>query len=285
MRPVRFDENFVWGDPNTYWGDPSFQLEPGDPGYVPPPGGNPSPNLKPRTRIKKMPKADYIDPNDDGFAAQLITTKNAIGNYDDLLAISPARVAAQAADADYFAWVMECLHVTENNAKQWVAWKNLVRDGGTPPATGAPVAVVLPTAPTAVALGVEGRHRELAQDSKSSANYNTGIGEALGYEGSVIAGPDLATIQPVLKLQSSGEGVNVKWGWQGQCAHLDMIEIQVDRGGGAGFQLLPMDTTPNYIDTTAPTAPTKMDLPRQSTASATPAWASGSNEVSINVAP
>jgi hypothetical protein len=34
MRVIRFDEGFFWDDPNSYWGDPSYQLKPGDPGYV-----------------------------------------------------------------------------------------------------------------------------------------------------------------------------------------------------------------------------------------------------------
>ncbi len=284
MRPVRFDENFVWDDPNTYSGDPSYQLEPGDPGYVPPAGGNPSPNPKPRTRKKKMPKSDYIDPNDDGFAAQLITTKNVLPDYATELNVSPARVTAQAADANYFAYVMQCLHLAENYAKQWVAWKDLVRDGGTPPASGAPVALELPAAVPAVPLGVEGLHRELAQDSKSSANYNTGIGEALGYEGSVIAGPDLATIQPELKVEGTGAGVNVKWGWQGQSAYLDMIELQVRRGAEGTFQLLAMDTTPNYTDTQAPAAAAKWTY-RGIYRVGDARVGQWSSEVSINVSP
>jgi hypothetical protein len=36
MKIVKFDEGFVLDDPNTYWGNPSYQLEPGDAGYVPP---------------------------------------------------------------------------------------------------------------------------------------------------------------------------------------------------------------------------------------------------------
>ncbi len=281
MRIVKWDENFTWDDPNTYWGDPSFQLEPGDPGYVPPPGSLPSPKPKPR-RTKKMPKSDYIKQNDDAFAAQNTTIKNAIGGYATTVGVTPAQVTAQAADAEYFAFVMECLHLAENYAKQWVAWKDLIRYGGTPPPGGAPVALVLPDAVTAVAPGVEGRARGLAQRVKDHGNYNTGIGEALDIEGEEIAGPDLATIQPTIKLQSAGEGVNVRWGWQGQSAYLDMIEIQVDRG--AGFQLLAMDTTPNYTDTFAPTAPAKWTyraIYRVDDARVGQ-W---SNEVSINVAP
>ncbi len=34
MRVIRFDEGFRFDDPNSFWGDPSYQLEPGDPGYI-----------------------------------------------------------------------------------------------------------------------------------------------------------------------------------------------------------------------------------------------------------
>jgi hypothetical protein len=67
-------------------------------------------------------------------------------------------------------------------------------------------------------------------------------------EGAQQTAPDLTAIQPSLKLELSGSQVNVRWGWQGQSAYLDMIELQVDRG--AGFALLAYDTTPNYTDTT-----------------------------------
>lgn len=53
MRTVTFDGGFRFDDPNTFWGDPSYQLEPGDPGYIPtaPPGGAASPN---QTKNKAM---------------------------------------------------------------------------------------------------------------------------------------------------------------------------------------------------------------------------------------
>ena len=47
----------------------------------------------------------------------------------------------------------------------------------------------------------------------------------------------------------SGSQVNVKWGWGGNTAYLDMCELQVDRGDGKGFGPLAFDTTPNYTDT------------------------------------
>ncbi|MCB1089281.1 MAG: hypothetical protein KDM63_19750, partial [Verrucomicrobiae bacterium] len=42
----------------------------------------------------------------------------------------------------------------------------------------------------------------------------------------------------------------VRWGWQGEGAFLDAIELCVDREDGQGFRLLTIDTTPSYVDTT-----------------------------------
>ena len=36
MKVIKFDSGFFLDDPNNRWGNPSYQLEPGDPGYVPP---------------------------------------------------------------------------------------------------------------------------------------------------------------------------------------------------------------------------------------------------------
>jgi hypothetical protein len=48
----------------------------------------------------------------------------------------------------------------------------------------------------------------------------------------------------------------VRWNWQGERAHLDMLELQVDRG--EGFTLLAFDTTPDYLDThPLPAQPTR----------------------------
>jgi len=54
-----------------------------------------------------------------------------------------------------------------------------------------------------------------------------------------------------------------------------MIELQVDRGDGPGWQLLAMDTTPGYKDTHSfPPAATAGNLARSS-ASAINAWGCG----------
>lgn len=147
-----------------------------------------------------MAKSSYLSTTDDGFAHQLQTFENAIGAYAAGLGVTPAEVAAQAADADYFGYVLQCQEIMQNASKQWTAWKDLERRGGSVPPTGAPV---IPTFP-AVAPGIEGRFRSLVKQIKSSADYNDSIGQALGIEGSEQVGPDYATLAPILNLKISG---------------------------------------------------------------------------------
>src|ERR1017187_739366 len=194
-------------------------------------------------------KSDYIQQNDDAFNAQLQTYKNGIGGYAAVIGVTAAQMAGQAADAAYYDYVLKCNKLMANAALQWTGWKNLERGGGVPPASGAPVLPTLPTAVPAVAPGIEARFRALVQQNKSNANYNETIGLALGIEGAQQAGPDLTTIQPVIDALIFGNHVNIKWGWGGNSAFLDICELQVDRGDGKGFGLLAFDTTPGYTDT------------------------------------
>ena len=74
-------------------------------------------------RTKNMPKSDYINPNDDGFAAQLLVFKNAIGSYSTLLGVSSAQVTARY-------WVTTGESVPKDQAVQLVstlAWRGLSR--------------------------------------------------------------------------------------------------------------------------------------------------------------
>ncbi len=250
VRLVTWDSGVSWDDVNLRWGDPSYLLEPGDPGYVADPTSASFPPSQPKTRKNTMPKSDYLKRKDAQFAAQLNTFKNNIGAYATLLGVSPAQVSAQAADADYFNYVLACQEIMANGSQQWTAWKDLVRLGGTPPASGMPVAPTFPAAVAAVALGIQVRFRALVKQCKGSANYNVAIGEALGIEGAAQTGPDFATLKPTITLELTGAGVMIRWGWEGNAAFLDFIEIAVDRGDGKGFVTLTFDSTPDYLDTT-----------------------------------
>jgi hypothetical protein len=203
-----------------------------------------------------MAKSSYISPTDEGFSAQLQTFKNAIPSYSAALGVSAAAVTAQAADADYFSYVLACQQIMQNGARQWTGWKDLERRGGDLPPSGAPVAPVLPAAVPAVAPGVEVRFRALVKQIKAQSSYNESIGEALGIEGAQQVGPDYAMLQPNINATINGTHVDIDWNWSGFANFLDQIEIQVDRG--QGFVALAFDTTPGYVDTQPfPAAPVK----------------------------
>ena len=205
-----------------------------------------------------MAKEDYIQRNDADFSAQLTTFKNVIPDYATVLDLTPAAVTAQAADADYFAWCLQLQELLRNTAQQSSTWKTLIRTGGTPPATGAPVVPKFPPGPKAVEPGIEPRFRALAQQIKADADYNQSIGNALGIVGPEQAGPDYATLKAALKAIINGTAVDIDWSWGGYRTFLSLCEIQVDRDDTAGWVLLAMDTTPGTTDTHGfPTKPAK----------------------------
>lgn len=203
-----------------------------------------------------MPKSDYITQGNVGFSDQLNTTRNAIAGYAATLGLTPAQVASLAADAAYYAHVLEIGTVLKNASRQASSWAEIIRDGGAAPPTGAPVQPIFPAAVPPVAPGVESRFRALVRQIKASTAYNDSIGKALGIEGSTQSDMDETTITPELTLTIVGGQVRVGWGWQGHGNKLDMIEIHVNRG--TGYTLLTFDTTPNYTDTTPfPATPAK----------------------------
>ena len=193
-----------------------------------------------------MSKTDYVAQGALDFSAQLITCKNALGSYKDVLGLSDALVAEQAADADYFASLLTSQTAIQNSSSQWSAWRTIMRAGGTPPSSGAPVAPVLPSFVTVPAPGIEDRFRGFVRQAKASPGYNVAIGKALGIEGSEKGGPDLSIIAPGLTAALVGGQVQIGWGWQGHGNALDMIEILVNRGNG--YAPLTYDTTPGYTD-------------------------------------
>jgi hypothetical protein len=203
-------------------------------------------------------KTDYVQASDNAFSAQLITFKQEIPGYVAVLKLAADAVSGQAADADYFDYCLKCQGILQNAAVQSTQWKDLTRDGGTPPPTGAPVVPVLPAVVPAVSPGIEARFRALVKLIKANPAYNIAMGQALGIEGPQHTPPDLTTIQPEIDAYINGANVFVDWGWGGYTNYLDMCEIQVDRGDGKGYVALAFDTTPGYTDTAPfPAAPAK----------------------------
>jgi hypothetical protein len=205
-----------------------------------------------------MPKSDYIENNDDLFAAQLQKFKVTIGTYATLLGLTAPQIASQAADADYFAYVQACQQIMLDAAQQWTAWKKLLRTGGTAAAGSQPAPVVFPPAVPAVPVGIEVRFRALVKLLKANPNYNPTIGEALGIEGAVHVPPPAGSFQPVLHLEQRGGLAYASWTFGGNRAFLDSLELQADRGDGKGYVLLAQIPGTHYTDPTPfPATPAK----------------------------
>ena len=258
MKPLHWDAinpitgtPFCWDDPNLRWGDPSTYLEPGDPGFVPYPGFPITSTSTQKPKRNRMPKSDYIPTDDNGKASLFILFRDNIGGFLATLGLTAADadIVQQAADAARFRAIVDFCGNMQNAAQGWTAEKNYERDGGDNAPSGQVVPVLPAGFPPAVAAGIVRRFRDLVKRLKALKNYSETIGQALGIEGAVQGGPDLATLQAILTLAIVGNAVLIGWGWQGFSNFLDILEIQVDRGDGKGFVFLTYDTTPNYTDT------------------------------------
>jgi len=195
-----------------------------------------------------MAKTDLVSKPDGTFARQLQIFKENIGSHAANLGLTPAQVTAQAADADYYNYVITCQTTMLGHSKAWTSLRKLLRKGaGMIEAHSAPV---LPDPVPPVPAGVERRFRALVRQVKSHANYDPGMGPELGIEAGNYGKPDFATLQPKIALRISGGAVFVDWSWQGHRAFLDQCEIQVDRGDGLGFVTLVSSTKPGYTDKT-----------------------------------
>ena len=76
-----------------------------------------------------MAKADLILKSDLAFGAQMKTFKNNIVPVAASLGVTPAQVAAQAAEADYFNYVLACQNLMLAHSTAWKATKKLARNG------------------------------------------------------------------------------------------------------------------------------------------------------------
>lgn len=213
-----------------------------------------------------MAKNDLIAKSDLAFANQMQMFKRHIGKHANLLGLTAGQVAAQAADADYYDYVVQCQQNMLSQSKAWTALRKIARKGDpaitdpdAKPVLGS-ITQTLPAAVPPVAYGLESRFRLLVRQVKASVNYTRSIGLELAIEAVDHAAPDLALVQPKLTATVIGDHVKLGWDWQGQRAFLDLCVIEVNRGDGKGFVPLLSSTRPGSMDKTPfPTTP----APRQ----------------------
>ena len=178
-----------------------------------------------------MKRNAYYPPRQADQLVWLANFANKLPGSAAILGLTPAQVTAAVADCNWLLYVLQ-------------TWLPAVRNWAqsfTTPALPAGVAAVIP--------GALNRIFALVQQIKDNNNCTDAIATNLGIVGGGQTPPDLTAVQPGLDTAISGNLVTVKWGWNGNSAYRDACEIWVDRGDGRGFNLLTIDTTPNYTDT------------------------------------
>jgi hypothetical protein len=162
--------------------------------------------------------------------------------------IPAAEVTQTILEVNSLAYVLGTWNpAIQNDAQEATAFKKALASG-TGPLVDYPAPPVFTDPPPAAAPGVLTRLFNQVARIKLSPAYTDAIGQSLNIVGAQQTGPDLTTVQPVLTATLSGGSVQIGWGWGGNSASLDMLELQVDRGDGSGYALLAFDTTPNYTD-------------------------------------
>lgn len=274
MKPLLWDSTetdpwtgqpYAWDtpNPNVTW---DGILEPGDPGYTPPPA---TLSIRNRQRASKMKHNSYYPTNTPEQLLWLANFFNKLPVHAATLGLSTATVNAAIADARWLIYLLGSFHP---GVKSWAkSVTDFIREAKTgdvdavmilpgfaqpplPPAdTEAGLPAVVPVLPGALR-----RIFSLVQVIQEAPAYSDSIATDLGTLGTEDAAPEFNTLQPVIKAVVRPDGVFIDWGWGGHRDYLDQCEIHVDRGDGQGWRLLTFDTTPGYLDThTRPAALTK----------------------------
>lgn len=163
--------------------------------------------------------------------------------------ISPADITDMQQSSALFTFWMNYHNQLEEYTKKVTSYKNEWRDGIK---AGASVSVlpsvpVLGAVPPAVQPGIFVRANSLAQRIKKNTLFTLADGKDLGINTVQAVAVDMQTAKPTISVRLIQGGlVEVVWLKQG----FNGVEIHVDRGSGV-YELLAIDSFPNYIDTFA----------------------------------
>jgi hypothetical protein len=258
MRTAYFDSGLRWDDPNLRWGDPSYVLEPGDPGYTPP--ASPPPSNPPHPKTKRMKRNAYYPSRAAEQVLWLENFRNKLTGHATALGLDAAVVTELIGEA---RWLIYSIGSWLPAVREWTkACTDAIAaaqsgEGSTPLVLPVFTPPALPSGVTPQNPGSAERIFAAVANIKTLAGYTEAIGTDLGIVGSGKTPPDLETVQPGFTAALSGNSVFLNWKWQGLSGHVDLLRIEVDRGTG-GYQLLTLDSTPGYTDSTAlPASPTK----------------------------
>ena len=192
-----------------------------------------------------MVKTYYLPTDDAGKADLLDHIAAKLPAYAEILGMDDTDIKTAQADAAAFRYTLSTFNLAQNNAKQWTAYKKLLRDGGVGN-TSFPLAPSIPTqAPPSVPQGIIHRLTSLVSRIKAARNYTEVIGQDLAIVGTIRI-VDPSTWKPVIEPRIEASHPIIRWS-KGKA---DSLEIWVDRG--TGFTSLAVTTDPSYTDITPP---------------------------------
>jgi hypothetical protein len=261
MRPLYWDSNdpatglpYTYDSKNLTW---DGILEPGDPGYEAPDETIPT---QLTTKSKKMKHRPYYPTNVPEQILWLINFFNKLIGHAATLGVSSAACAAAVADARWIiyllsswqpakrAWAKSCTESLKEAQLEETGLLMVLPTFVPPAPPAADPSAGLP-AVVPVKTGALNRIFSLVQVMQEAPGYSDSLALDLRLIGTALSDLDFDTLQPSITAEIRNHQVFIGWGWGGNSAFLDMLQIQVDRADGKGFVDLAYDTTPNYIDT------------------------------------
>ena len=194
-------------------------------------------------------KNKIIPYNDADRMIWLSNLASKLGTYSVKYGISDAEVTTITSMDTFFTYWINNLALLREYASKVTGFKNEMADGVDAGVENpsAPTLPVFGTAPVTVTAGIFPYAMSIAKRIKNHKNYTTSDGQDMGIEGKEITETNVNDMKPAIKLALvNGGQPEVQWTRK----NMDGIAIYVSRGSSA-WELLAIDTVPNYTDTFA----------------------------------
>lgn len=202
-----------------------------------------------------MPTASYIPTRDQDLTLWINNFNAKLPTHAGTFGISAAQLTSVNNDTmNYNYWLTQSA-LFKDESQERNAYKDLLKNGpiGLPAGTPPTAPVILP-APVGILPGIVPRIRIIAQYIKNHPNYTVPIGQDLGIIAPEVV-VDLPNLKPILTLVKLGAGINVKW-TKGVAGALRIEkQVVVTAGPPPVWNLLAIDTEPDYLDTSPITVP------------------------------
>ncbi|MGE0636945.1 MAG: hypothetical protein AB7P01_10935 [Bacteroidia bacterium] len=189
-------------------------------------------------------KKYYLPRNEAARIIWFKNFKNKISTYTTELGLTPAQIAAVAADCDMYEYAVNQAEARKSDYKNIIEWKAKLSYSPIGTVLGAvPVPEVTPP-PVVVPAGVFTRLAAFVRTIKGSLNYNPDMGVDLGIIGDEISF-DPAALKPVLKIKlNTGGHPVIKY----KKNKTDRLNLYVDRRDGQGLKFLATTSKSSFTD-------------------------------------